>query len=80
MVIERKSNIRLVGKYKIVGNPEYMTSQRYFAVIFCIYGGFSILPTVNASPADTVDFGESFSRSLKGHRKLNNTIKSVGKH
>ena len=44
---------------------------------FLIYGaeltdmGFPILPAVNTYPEDTVDFGESFSRSLKGHRKMN---------
>ena len=44
---------------------------------FLLYGaeltdmGFPILPAVNTRPKDTVDFGESFSRILKGHRKLN---------
>lgn len=33
--------------------------------------GFPILPAVNIRPEDTVDFEESFSRKLKGHRKLN---------
>lgn len=33
--------------------------------------GFPILPSVNIRPEDTVDFEESFSRKLKGHRKLN---------
>ena len=32
--------------------------------------GLPILPAATY-PEDTVDFGESFSRSLKGHRKLN---------
>lgn len=44
---------------------------------FLIYGaeltdmGFPILPAVHTYPEDTVDFEESFSRSLKSHRKLN---------
>lgn len=33
--------------------------------------GFPVLPPVNIRPDDTVDFEESFSRKLKGHRKLN---------
>ncbi len=44
---------------------------------FLIYGaeltdmGFPKLPAVNMIPDDTVDFGESFSRKLKGHKWLN---------
>lgn len=33
--------------------------------------GIPILPAVNLRPADTVDFGESFSRKIKNHRELN---------
>lgn len=33
--------------------------------------GIPILPAVNLRPADTVDFGESFSRRIKNHRELN---------
>lgn len=44
---------------------------------FLIYGaeltdmGFPVLPAVQSIPDDTVDFGESFSRKLKGHKRLN---------
>ena len=44
---------------------------------FLIYGaeltdmGFPILPAVQSSPKDTVDFRTGLSRYLKGHRKLN---------
>lgn len=44
---------------------------------FLIYGaeltdhGFPILPAVNCSPKDTIDFSSSFSRKLKGHKTLN---------
>lgn len=44
---------------------------------FLIYGveltemGFPILPAVNCSPEDSIDFQSSLSRTLKGHKKLN---------
>lgn len=43
---------------------------------FLIYGaeltglGFPRLPAVQTTPSDTVDFSESLSRKLKGHKKL----------
>lgn len=44
---------------------------------FLIYGaeltemGFPILPAVQTTPSETVDFTESLSRRLKGHKRLN---------
>lgn len=33
--------------------------------------GIPILPAINIRPADSIDFGESFSRKIKNHRELN---------
>lgn len=44
---------------------------------FLIYGaeltdmGFPILPTVNCSPTETIDFRSGLNRSFKGHHKTN---------